>query len=170
MFRGGDKPDARPKFQPRRSLTAAQQEPRLEGVDAQTVQYVLKGNVQQTLPQPQSKCIRLLLATSTYAGTSIHSHSLLYSFRLDFEAERECLWHEIVPELQQFCLNYGAELLIIDPFQSSDKDLTDDPFLLQTLLSEIDQCRQLSAGLFFIVSCAFVCIFIFAAKSTHRFN
>uniref|UniRef100_A0A914UU80 NWD1/2-like winged helix-turn-helix domain-containing protein n=1 Tax=Plectus sambesii TaxID=2011161 RepID=A0A914UU80_9BILA len=136
MFRGNsEKPDARSKVQPRRSLTSVQQQPRLDSADAQTVHYVLKGNVQQTLPLPRSKCIRLVLATSTYA---------------DFEAERDCLWREIVPELQQFCLNYGAELFVIDPFQSSDKDLTDDPFLLQTLLTEIDQCRQLSAGLFFI--------------------
>lgn len=71
------------------------------------------------------------------------------------------MWREIVPELQQFCLNYGAELLIIDPFQSSDKDLTDDPFLLQTLLTEIDQCRQLSAGLFFVVrSSLFIYLFL----------
>lgn len=90
----------------------------------------------------------------SYAFIRIFSYYYYLSIRLDFEAERECLWREIVPELQQFCLNYGAELFVIDPFQSSDKDLTDDPFLLQTLLTEIDQCRQLSAGLFFIVRSA----------------
>jgi hypothetical protein len=90
---------------------------------------------------------------------------------VDFEMERECLWREIVPELQQFCLNYGAELLIIDPFQSSDKDLTDDTFLLQTLLNEIDQCRQQSAGLFFIVSLltSLFCNLIVTFVYTHNF-
>jgi hypothetical protein len=69
MFRGNnDKPDARAKTQIRRSMTTVQQEPRLDSADAPSVEHVLKGNVQQSLPQPHPKCIRLLLATSTYAG------------------------------------------------------------------------------------------------------
>lgn len=69
MFRGSaDKGDGRSKALTKR-LTAVQQRPRVDGDDAQTVDRVLKGNVQQTLPQPKAKCIRLFVATSSYAGT-----------------------------------------------------------------------------------------------------
>lgn len=74
------------------------------------------------------------------------------NFVPDFVEEREIFWFEILPELQNHCLQYGSDILLYDPFQGKENDPVYQPHLTQQLLRQIQECRSQSEGVFFVVS------------------
>lgn len=78
---------------------------------------------------------------------------------LDFEEEREAFWSDIYPEIQNYCLHLGAELVVFDPYQGADTDICESPQNVELMIQEIHRCQQYSTGICFLVStnCSIFC-------------
>lgn len=53
--------------------------------------------------------------------------------------------------MQQHCIQYGADILVFDPFQGSATDTVYQPHLFQLQLEQIKKCRNQSEGIYFVV-------------------
>ncbi|XP_053393326.1 protein qui-1-like [Mercenaria mercenaria] len=67
----------------------------------------------------------------------------------EFDVERKYLWHEVLPDLQQHCLQYGLDVLFIDMLHGNC-DVTCSSENLQERISEIEDCHAESVGPFFL--------------------
>ena len=81
-------------------------------------------------------------------NTKVNSNHV-FAFVKEFELERKFLWHEVFPDLQQHCLQYGADLAFVDMLLGNGApDVSRD---LEERKREIEMCRKQSAGPFFLV-------------------
>lgn len=100
---------------------------------------VMKGSA-SPLPRANSRSIRLFILS----GLS------------DFEDERKVFWQDVLPDLQQHCIQEGAELSVIDPYQGSKVELASQPLLLKALLDEMEEAKSQPSSTFFLVSFLYI--------------
>uniref|UniRef100_A0A915IR95 Uncharacterized protein n=1 Tax=Romanomermis culicivorax TaxID=13658 RepID=A0A915IR95_ROMCU len=78
------------------------------------------------------------------------------NFYVQFKNEREVFWSDVLPDIQQHCMQYGADILIFDPYQGLNDaqcaTALSQPFYFHQCLKQIQKCRNESEGIFFLTS------------------
>lgn len=81
-------------------------------------------------------------------GKTMLYHNISVS---EFDTERKYLWHEVLPDIQQHCLQYGVDVLFIDMLHNHHVDVMCSIEDLAVRIAEIEECHEESIGPFFLV-------------------
>uniref|UniRef100_A0A5S6QWH5 NACHT domain-containing protein n=1 Tax=Trichuris muris TaxID=70415 RepID=A0A5S6QWH5_TRIMR len=68
----------------------------------------------------------------------------------ELKDERRLFYLDILHELQVACLSYGAEVIIVDPFEWYGSSVAIQPDMLSLFLQELCHCKRFSSGPFFV--------------------
>ena len=82
----------------------------------------------------------------------------------EFSNELECLHREVLPELQQYFMQYGYDFSFVDFNLNLEFDPFLDPNLFDCMLNELDDCYRVSDGCFFLVRAKLIYLFLKANK------
>lgn len=65
--------------------------------------------------------------------------------------ERKYIWHEVLPDLQNHCLQYGVDISFVDMLLGNTENCMRCMKNLETSINEIAECEKDSIGPFFLV-------------------
>lgn len=70
---------------------------------------------------------------------------------IEFNLERKHLWQEVLPDLQQHCLQYGIDIMFVDMLLGNQDGDPKTARELEEWTDEIERCYRESIGPFFLV-------------------